>query len=186
MRVSAGLSCTLVAVAAAALLSACGGSAGPATPAVKLSLSAPGDGARVQTSTVTITGAVSPRDARVLVVGHRATTSPGGEFSATVSLIPGTNLVDMIASAPHARPAMSVVRIVRYVLVSVPDVTGESPSDAAAAIRGAGLSPKLHGDTDPFSFLLPLSEEVCSQTPAGGDHVAPNTTVTISIGKLCG
>ncbi len=121
----------------------------------------------------------------MLVVGQAVKPGAGGSFSATVSLVPGTNLVDVIASAAHARPAMDALRVIRYVLVTVPDVTGEGPGDAAAAIRGAGLKPQLHGDSDPFAFLLPLSEQVCSQSPSGGDQVNPNSTVTIRLGKLC-
>jgi len=80
---------------------------------------------------------------------------------------------------------MTAVRVIRYVLVTVPDVTGRSPSYAAATIRDAGLKPQLDGDSDPFAFLLPMSEQVCSQSPRAGDQVNPNSTVTIRLGKLC-
>ena len=152
---------------------------------MKLSLNSPADGARLEASVATISGVVSPRSARVLVTGKGVSPGADGSFSATVSLVPGTNLVDVIASAPHARPAMTAIRVVRYVLVRVPDVSGESPSDAAAAIRGAGLKPQLDGDSNPFAFLLPFSERVCSQSPSGGEQVNPNSTVTIRLGKLC-
>ena len=109
----------------------------------------------------------------MLVVGQAVKPGTDGGFSTTVSLVPGTNLIDVIASAPHAQPAMAALRVIRYVLVTVPGVTGESPSDAAAAIRGAGLKPQLHGDSDPFAFLLPFSEQVCSQSPNGGDAGRP-------------
>jgi beta-lactam-binding protein with PASTA domain len=152
---------------------------------VTLTLSSPADGTRIEASVATIAGVVSPRDARVLVVGQTVKAGADGSFSAAVPLVPGTNLIDVIASAPHAQPAMAALRVIRFVLVTVPDVTGKSPSDAAAAIRGAGLKPQLHGDSDPFAFLLPFSEQVCSQSPNGGHQVEPNTTVAISLGKLC-
>lgn len=167
------------------LVCACGRTAPrPAAP-VRLTLTTPADGARIEAGEATIAGVVSPRNARVLVVGQAVKPGGGGSFSATVPLVPGTNLIDVIASAAHARPAMDALRVIRYVLVTVPDVTGKGPGDAAAAIRGAGLKPQLHGDSDPFAFLLPLSEQVCSQSPSGGDQVNPNSTVTIRLGKLC-
>jgi hypothetical protein len=175
-----------VAAATVALLAcACGRTAHrPAAP-VRLTLSSPAAGARIESSEATISGVVSPHGARVLVLGQAVKPGAEGSFSATVSLVPGTNLIDVIASAPHAQPAMTALQVIRYVLVTVPDVTGASPSDAAAAIRARGLKPQLHGDSDPFSFLLPFSEQVCSQSPSGGAQVDPNSTVTIHLGKLC-
>lgn len=175
----------VTATAAAVLVCACGRTAPRHAAPVKLTLSSPTDGARVEASAATIAGVVSPRGARVLVVGQAVKPGAGGSFSTTVSLAPGTNLIDVIASAPNAQPAMTALRVVRFVPVIVPTVTGESPSDAAAAIRRAGLKPELHGDSDPFAFLLPFSEQVCSQSPDGGTQVNPNTTVAISLGKLC-
>jgi Glucodextranase, domain B/PASTA domain len=164
---------------------ACGGTARvPAAP-VKLTFRQPTDGTRIEASAATVSGAVSPRTARVLVVGHTVKPDASGNFSTTVALAPGTNLIDVIASAAHARPAMTTLRVVRYVLVKVPDVTGESPTDAVAAIRDAGLDPQLHHSHNPFSFLVPLPQQVCNQSPSGGDHVAPHSTVTLELGKVC-
>lgn len=174
-----------MAIAAAALLCACGRTARPPAPPVKLTLSAPADGSRIESSTATVSGVVTPRTARVLILGQTVTPDGGGDFSATVALVPGTNLIDVIASTPHARPAMTALRVIRYVLIKVPDVTGESPSNAAAAIRGAGLKPQLNGDSNPFSFLLPLPQQVCSQSPSGGAQVDPNHTVILQVGKVC-
>jgi beta-lactam-binding protein with PASTA domain len=94
-------------------------------------------------------------------------------------------LIDVIASARHARPAMTSLRITRYVLVSVPDVTGESPKDAAAAIHNAGLTPQVHNSSNPFGVLIPLRDQVCGQSPAGNAHVAPGSTVILDVGKVC-
>jgi PASTA domain/Glucodextranase, domain B len=174
-----------MAIAVAALVSACGDTARPPVAPVKLTLNGPTDGSRIESSTATVSGVVSPRTARVLVLGQTVSPDAGGDFSTTVALVPGTNLIDVIASTPRARPAMTALRVIRYVLVTVPDVTGQSPSSAAAAIRSAGLKPQLHGDSSPFSFLVPLPEQVCSQSPSAGDHVDPNHTVTLQVGKVC-
>jgi hypothetical protein len=176
---------TVAAAAAALVVCACGQVARRPAGPVRLTLTSPADGSRIEASNATISGVVSPRSARVLVVGKAVKRGAGGSFSSTVSLEPGTNLIDVIASAPRARPAMTALRVIRYVLVTVPAVTGRSPGYAAAVIRGAGLKPQLDGDSNPFAFLLPLSEHVCSQSPSGGTQVNPNSTVTIRLGKLC-
>ena len=174
-----------LAVGVAVSLCACGHAATPVASPVKLTLRAPADGSRLAAATTTVSGAVSPLRARVLVVGHTVKLNAAGAFSTTVSLVPGTNLIDVIASAPHARPAMTALRIIRFVLVTVPDVTGESPTKAAATISGTGLKPRVQGDGDPLSFLLPLPEQVCAQSPGGGARVQPDRTVTVQLGKVC-
>ena len=80
---------------------------------------------------------------------------------------------------------MVSLRVVRYVLVIVPNVGGKSSSAAAAALRDAGLKPEVHGDSDPLAFLLPFPEQVCSQSPAAGTQVEPDTPVALHLGKLC-
>jgi glucodextranase-like protein/PASTA domain-containing protein len=170
------------------LLCACGSGTThppPAVAPVKLTVSSPADQTRIDSSSTTISGTVSPRTARVLVVGRLVKPDADGGFSAEVALVPGANLIDVIASARHARPAMTSLRITRYVLVSVPDVTGESPKDAAAAIHSAGLTPQIHSSGNPFGFLIPLRDQVCGQSPAGNAHVAPGSTVILDIGKVC-
>lgn len=167
-------------------LGACGSTARPPAAApVRLTLSSPADDARIDASNTRISGTVSPRTARVLVLGRPVTPDANGGFSAAVALAPGTNLIDVIASARHARPAMTSLRITRYVLVSVPNVTGESPNDAAKAIHNAGLTPQLQSSSNPFGFLIPLRDQVCSQSPGGNAQVAPGSTVTLNVGKVC-
>lgn len=173
------------AVALALLGVGCGQrSVRPPAP-VRLSLQAPADGARIVATAATVTGDVMPHGARVLVLGRQVTADANGHFSARVALSPGTNLIDVIASAPRARPAMMALRVIRYLLVTVPDVTGRSPAAAAALLRKDGLKPVLRGDSNPFSFLLPFSMQVCSQTPSGGTRVEPNSAVTLQPGQVC-
>lgn len=155
----------------------------PAAP-VKLSELTPSSGLRISSASVAVTGAVTPRSARVLVAGRRANVSQNGHFSISVPLQDGTNLIDVIAGAPHARAAMTALRVVRYVLVRVPSVGGLTPKAAVARIKAADLRAKLEGD-NPFSFLVPGSEEICSQSPAAGSMVTPGKTVILSTGKLC-
>ena len=167
------------------LLSGCGQTTAPTAAPVKLTVNSPSDGSRVETSTATISGVVTPHSSQILVLGQGVSPSADGSFSTTVTLSPGTNLVDVIASAPHSKPAMVSLRVVRYVMISVPNVSGKSPSAAAAALRAAGLKPELHGDSDPLAFLLPFPEQVCSQYPGAGTQVEPETAVALHLGKLC-
>jgi len=64
--------------------------------------------------------------------------------------------------------------------ISVPSVTGLSAADAAAQLRGAGLSvSRSERKTDDESE----DGKVLAQRPAGG-KVDPGTSVTIVVGKF--
>ena len=164
-------------------LAACG-SSGPARAPVRLTIGSPSDGARLIADKATVSGTVSPRGATVLVGGKQVAVA-GGSFSASVPLEPGTNVVDVVAASPHSKAAMTAVRIYRQVAVSVPDVVGQSPSDASAALTAKGLKPKLHESDSGFDFFIPRSQQVCSTTPSAGEQVPPGTSVDVESSKLC-
>ncbi|MGQ9705039.1 MAG: PBP1A family penicillin-binding protein [Actinomycetota bacterium] len=63
--------------------------------------------------------------------------------------------------------------------VAVPAVTGMEESEAVAAIRGAGLVPKI---TYTNSTVFPTGM-VVGQTPLAGTMVSPGSTVTISVSR---
>src|SRR3954466_3180497 len=110
--------------AAPALLAGCGGDRKPepALPPVRLTIDGPLDPATVDKGTVDVHGRVTPADARVLVGGDEAGVE-GGAFSATVSLSPGANVIDVEAGAPRRAAAMTAVRVIRRVPVEIPDLT---------------------------------------------------------------
>jgi eukaryotic-like serine/threonine-protein kinase len=74
--------------------------------------------------------------------------------------------------------AVDVTVGVKQTVVKVPDVTGKSQADAAAALQAAGLQPA----TQDVDGTQPQGT-VVSTTPAGGQNVAPNSTVTMSVSK---
>lgn len=152
---------------------------------MRLDVRSPADGIRVPNSSITVTGTVSPPRAAVLVLGRPAAVQRDGSFSARVSLSAGVNLIDVLASLPHASGAMTALRVERYVLVAVPQVVGLSPRAAAAAVRAAGLVPKLQPGGNPLSFLAPLPNQVCSASPPPGVEVSPGSTVTLVTSNLC-
>ena len=107
----------LIAAACPLALAACGGSSSPATkPPVRLSVDAPGDGAVVRAGTVEISGRVSPAGASVTVLGRSAAIA-GETFSASVPLAAGDNVIDVMATGPSSRPAMTAVRILREITI---------------------------------------------------------------------
>lgn len=168
-------------------LAGCGTAAAPRPgPAVTLALSAPGDGARMSAATATVVGRVSPARARVEVLGHTVAVAHDGNFSTRVRLAVGTNLIDVIAAAPRSTGAVSALRVVRFLLVTVPQLSGESPAHAAAALKALGLAAKTTNSANLFSFLIPTSAQVCSSAPSPGTRVDPGTTVTLRVSKLCG
>ncbi len=182
---SATLAAALCAPLALAL-AGCGTAAGPPPgPRITLKLTGPADESRVSATTATITGRVSPIRARVEVLGAGVPVARDGSFSLRVGLAPGTNLIDVEASAPRSTGAVAAVRVIRYLLVSVPQLNGESPAQATSELRALGLAVKIVGSSDPLSFLLPGSATVCSSTPAAGTRVNPGSTVAIKTSKLC-
>jgi hypothetical protein len=183
--VSTGLARAGALAACAAALAGCGGSGHQPAPArVRLQVSSPSDGSQVHTSSVTISGSVKPPGATVLVLG-RPVPVAHGSFSAQVQLAPGVNIVDVLAGAPRARSAMNAVRVTRQVYVQVPDLGGADVSDAQDQLTALGLVPQVK-KSDPFyAILLPESDAVCETSPAGGAHVAPGSTVTVTVSKTC-
>lgn len=145
---------------------------------------APADMALSRAGSVEVHGVVRPAGARVLVEG-RSVAVRRGRWAATVRLLPGTNLVDVIAGAPRARPAMVAVRVRREVTVAVPDLTDYTPSDATDRLAALGLTADVQKAQGLIELLLPLDAHVCSTDPPAGTAVDPGSTVTVVAAKRC-
>ena len=176
----------LILCALALLVAGCGADKAPAPPraSVHLAFTAPGDGDSVRAQTVVVRGTVQPSGALVRVRGQRVPVY-GGSFSATVSLAAGTNVIDVLASAPDARPAMSALRVRRLVTVRVPDVTGDVPDQATERLAGLGLEAQIDRGGGLFDQLLPGDPVVCESRPAAGETVDAGTTVRLLVAKGC-
>lgn len=177
----------LAGAACALLLCGCGGSDDTATAVapVRLQVTAPGDQDTVREESVEIRGTVKPASATVTVRGERADVS-GGAWSAKVGLEPGVNVVDVLASAGRARPALTAVRVRRVVDVEVPDVVGFSADDARQELEDANLEPELQTeDGGFFDELIGGDPEVCETTPSAGAHVDPGSTVVVQLARRC-
>jgi hypothetical protein len=133
---------------------------------------------------VEVHGTVSPVSARVMVEG-RDVAVRGGQFTTSVSLDPGTNLIDVVAGAKAARPAMLALRVRRQVTVNVPDLTGLTPSDAKDALGSLGLKADIKKAGGILELLLPEDARVCDTDPPARTSVNPGTTVTVFAAKAC-
>lgn len=176
----------LTGAACALLLGACGGdkTANP-VGAVHLQVTAPQDLGSVRTASVEVRGTVRPSSATVTVRGERAQVS-GGVWRAQVGVEPGVNVVDVLASAGRARPALTAVRIRRVVDVVVPDVVGLSADDARGELEDANLKGDLQSAGGGFlDELLGGSPEVCATDPSAGTHVDPGSTVVVQLARRC-
>jgi hypothetical protein len=176
----------LTGAACALLLGACGGDkpAKPVAP-VRLLVTAPEDLGTVRTANVEIRGTVTPSTAAVTVRGERASVSDGA-WSAQISVEPGVNVVDVLASAGRARPALTAVRVRRVVDVTVPDLVGLSADDAKSALSEAHLTGDLQtAGGGFFDELLGGSPEVCETDPSAGTHVDPGSTVVVQLARRC-
>lgn len=174
----------LAAVAACALAGGCGGDA-PAPAPVRLDITAPSDRAVVRAASVELRGTVRPASAVVMVRGARASVSGEGAFRATVKLVPGTNVIDVLASAGRARPALTAIRVRRRVSVAVPDVTGVLAADVRDRLTAAGLKAKVDDRDGIFDRLLPGEPVVCATDPRPGVEVDPGTTVRVLVSRRC-
>jgi hypothetical protein len=174
------LSCLAVCALA---LGGCG-SAKKAAPPVRLSVDAPTDMTLLRQQSVDVHGVVAPPSASVSVEGKPVGVR-GGRFSTTVRLLPGTNLIDVVAGARRARPAMVAVRVRRQVTVTVPDLTGFTPGDAKDALAGLGLEADVKKAGGLIEFLLPEDARVCDTDPPAATDVDPGSTVTVFAAKRC-
>jgi hypothetical protein len=161
----------------------CGSSVKPIAP-VRLTIDGPTDGLRTLGSEVSVSGTVSPPSVTVLVLGQRVAVS-SGSFTTRVPVKPGANVLDVIASAPRARGAMSAVRVYRQILVTIPDLSGRSPAQAATELTRLGLAPSVQESGGFFQSLIPTSPQVCQTSPPAGRAVAPGSAVQVQAAKLC-
>lgn len=86
--------------------------AAPAAKAITINVTAPQDNDVVRRNSVAVRGTVDPPDADVQVAGKPATVSDG-IFSARITLDPGDNTVDVIATAEGAKPTTTSLTVTR-------------------------------------------------------------------------
>ncbi len=177
-----------VAACLAAALTGCGGGGddAPAAPRerVRLQVTAPADGALVRRGTIEVSGTVSPSSADVAVLGRPALVSEG-RFTVVVPLEPGTNVVDVAASARRRAPAFAALRVTRDELVSVPDLTGVVEDEVQGRLEALGLKADVQRDGDILDVLRPGDRAVCEQDPEGGARVRRGRTVRVLVSKRC-
>lgn len=175
-----------LAVALLLALSGCGETARerPRAP-VRIELSTPADLAEVDDDTVEVSGSVVPASARVLVAGEQAEVDEG-EFSATVALEAGANVIDVQAGAPLRAAAMTALRVVRVVPVEIPELGGASPEEAIEVLEALELVVKLNDTGDLIDDVFFGAEGVCGTDPPAGELVRPGTTVIVEIQGVCG
>jgi hypothetical protein len=170
-------------LAALALGAGCGSDAADPRPA-RVEITAPADGAIVRGGTVEVRGTVRPARASV-IVGGRSASVDGGEFSASVPLHEGSNVIDVGASARGTASAWAAVRVARETLVRVPDLIGSPPDDAAGRLRDLGLRPQVREDEGFLERLLPADPAVCDTRPGPGAEVTSGTRVRLLVSKTC-
>jgi hypothetical protein len=173
---------TLLLVAAACSVG-CGES--ESAPPVALTITSPPDSGVVRERGVEVRGRVSPSDAHVLVRGRPATVDRGA-FRAYVPLREGTTVIDVGAYEPGATPAWEAVRVVRQVLVSVPDLVGASRGDALEELDDLGLRARvLEEEAGLLDSLLPTDWNVCEIRPGAAARVPKGATVELTVSKGC-
>ena len=175
----------LTSLAVVAVLGGCGAQErSPALSPVRLTVTAPSDEASVESDTVEVRGEVAPRDARVLVAGAEAEVIDG-EFSATVPLDAGANVIDVQAGAPRHPAAMIAVRVTRLVPVEIPDLEGLSVDEAVAALEAIGLDARARDAGGLLDDLLPGDPSVCATAPEAGTRERVGSRVLLAVARSC-
>jgi hypothetical protein len=151
---------------------------------VRLAVNEPNDMAVVQNDRVDVQGTVEPAGAQVRVMGRRADVS-GGTFRAQVTLEPGPNVIDVIASARGRGTAMTAFRVTRELPVEVPDLDGLVVQEVEDKLSEAGLRPQVNERGGLLEELLPGEPAVCEQDPEPGTEVRRGTTVRVEVSKSC-
>jgi glucodextranase-like protein/PASTA domain-containing protein len=176
---------------AVALVCGCGGGDGGEEPRaaraqlpVALDVSVPSDEAVVRAEVIDVRGSVDPPGARVRVLGEPAHVR-GGSFAAAVPLLPGANVIDVIATARGREPAMTALRVVREMPVEVPDLEDAEISEAQERVADAGLQLEVHESGGLFDDLFGGELAVCEQDPEAGELVRRGTTIVVAVARSC-
>lgn len=168
-------------------LGGCGGD-DPGPPAslkpVRLQITAPADAAVVRGGNVDVRGRVTPAVSEVTVLGRPALVTEGS-FSAVVPLEPGANVVDVIATAPRRRPALTALRVTRDVLVTVPRLAGVEEDELDAVLEPLGLRAEIERGGGILDLLRSGPTVVCEQEPAAGSRVRRGRVVRVLVAKRC-
>jgi hypothetical protein len=178
----------LILACLAAVATGCGGDddqrAQRALVPVGLDVTTPRDMAVVRSETVEVRGTVSPPAAGVRVLGQAARVS-GGTFSALVPLEPGTNVIDVLATARGRGPAMTALRVTRELPVIVPDLDGLEVPEVERRLGEAGLKADVTKGGGLLDDLLPGEPAVCEQDPEPGAEVRRGSTVRVKVARSC-
>jgi hypothetical protein len=167
------------------VLAGCGADRPPATtPRVQLKLASPGDGRSLRADSVNVSGTVFPAGAAVSVAGERAQVD-GSTFTATVSLEPGGNVIDVTATAPGRRPATDALRVIRDMRVALPALVGHERDAAFTQLEGLGLRPQEKRDDTWLDRLIPGDDTVCATSPPATTLVQPGAKVTVEVARHC-
>ncbi|HVF78070.1 MAG TPA: PASTA domain-containing protein [Solirubrobacteraceae bacterium] len=165
----------------------CGGEdPGPlrALKLVRLQIAAPADGAVVRGANVDVRGRVSPAVSEVTVLGRPALVTDGS-FSAVVPLEPGANVIDVIATAPRRRPALTALRVTRDALVTIPQLEGVEEDELDAVLEPLGLRAEIERGGGILDVLRSGPAVVCAQELRAGSRVRRGRVVRVLVAKRC-
>jgi len=151
---------------------------------VRLQVSVPADAATLRGGNVDVRGRVTPALSEVTVLGRPALVTQG-RFSAVVPLAPGANVIDVIATAPRRRPALTALRVTRDVLVTVPQLAGAEEDEIERVLEALGLRLEVLRGGGILDVLRPGVPVVCEQDPRAGAHVRRGRTVAVVVAKRC-
>jgi Glucodextranase, domain B len=147
-----------IGILAAVAISSCGSS----SPSIHVQVLAPADGSSTSSERVTVRGTVTPNNATVQVAGESAQVGEG-VFTTSVPLQPGSNQLDVVASAPGGAPVSTTVAVTRE---------GRSTAHAPGGKRSPSApsgSPASSSSPVASTPAVASSSSVAGSSPEGTD-----------------
>ena len=178
--------CLLLVLGLCLAFAGCGADDPPKLPTehVRLQVTAPADRASVRRGTIDVQGRVSPKRTAVTVLGRPALVTDG-RFTVVVPLEPGMNVIDVSATAPRRLPALTAVRVIRDVLVTVPELAGVLEEELDGRLEPLGLRADVQRGGGLFDVLRSAERRVCEQDPQAGARVRRGRVIDVIVARKC-
>ena len=150
---------------------------GSSSPSVHVQVLSPVDGSSTSAERVTVRGTVTPDNATVQVAGQSAQVD-SGVFTTSVPLQPGTNQLDVIASAQGTAPVATTIAVTRGGSSSTPTSGSQQPQSTPSSSPASNTPPA--SNSSPGSNT-PAASSSPEGTDCGGElHAGPNTTCSFA------
>ena len=101
------------------------------------------------------------------------------------ALEPGANVIDVIATAPRRKAALTALRVTRDILVTVPQLADVEEEELERVLEPLGLRAEVQRGGGILDVLRSGPTVVCEQDPPAGARVRRGRTIQVVVAKRC-